>query len=120
MKLSLITGLLCVTLLACASSEPALDTYAQKLKWLDDADPQVDAARAIEQDDLRLLGLAMRAVSIPGVGADEIQAYEESCGVKLIDGVTDFITSQEHLRLMQKARSYALRYNAIVKTQCRP
>ncbi len=120
MKRSLISSLLCVALIACASADPALDAYAQKLKWLDDADPQADAARAIAQGDLRLLGLALRAVSIPSVGNDEIQAYEQACGVKLIDGVSDVVRSQEHLRLMQAARSYALRYNAIIKTQCQP
>ena len=120
MKPFLIPSLLCAALLACASAEPARDAYAQKLAWLDAADPQADAELAIAQGDLRLLGLAMHALSIPGVDHDEIQAYEQACGVKLIDGVTDFVTSQEHLRLMQKARSYALRYNAIVKIQCRP
>ncbi|MFT7218285.1 MAG: hypothetical protein ACI8R8_003384, partial [Paraglaciecola sp.] len=29
------------------------------------------------------------------------------------------VRSDEHLRLMQKARSYALKYNAIIKTQCK-
>jgi hypothetical protein len=40
--------------------------------------------------------------------------------VQLIEGVSDVVRSDEHLRLMQKARSYALKYNAIIKTHCQP
>jgi hypothetical protein len=46
--------------------------------------------------------------------------YEEQCGVQLIEGVSDVVRSDEHLRLMQKARSYALQYNAIIKVHCQP
>ncbi len=120
MKNSLSLTVFCSLLLACTSASNRLDPQAQKLKWLDAADPQVDARQAIAQNDLRLLGLPMRAVSIPGVADDEMPAYEQACGVRLIDGVSDVVRSQEHLRLMQAARAYALSYNAIIKTQCRP
>ena len=98
----------------------AIDPNVQKLQWLDAADPQNDAKQAIKKGDLRLLGLATRAVNIPGVKKDESYLYEKECGVQLIDGISDVIRSDEHLRLMQKARSYALKYNAIIKTQCKP
>ena len=94
-------------LIACASSPP-IDPYVQKLQWLDSADPQADANQAVKQNDLRLLGLATRSVNIPGVDPDLQLKYEEACGVQLIEGISDVVRSDEHLRLMQKARSYAL------------
>jgi len=92
----------------------------QKLQWLDAADPQADAEQAVKQNDLRLLGLATRSVNIPGVSKEDTLKYEESCGVQLIEGISDVVRSDEHLRLMQKARSYALKYNAIIKLHCKP
>ena len=109
-----------VILSSCASSSGDIDPYVRKLQWLDAADPQADAMQAVKQNDLRLLGLATRSVNIPGVSADEMLAYEQSCGVQLIEGISDVVRSDEHLRLMQKARSYALQYNAIIKTHCKP
>jgi hypothetical protein len=116
MKLLVLTGFLLLTMTACASTPK--DPYVQKLQWLDAADPQTDAQQALKKGDFRLLGLAARSVNIPGVSQDETLAYEEKCGVQLIDGYSDVVRSDEHLRLMQKARSYALSYNAIIKTQC--
>ena len=119
-KLNLIViALSACWLTACASVEK-IDPYVQKLQWLDTADPQADARQAVKQNDLRLLGLATRAVNIPGIDADEMLSYEQSCGVQLIEGVSDVVRSDEHLRLMQKARSYALQYNEIIKTHCQP
>ncbi len=117
----LLFGLLLTTLLGgCATAPDPIDPYVQKLQWLDSADPQADANQAILQNDLRLLGLATRTVAIPGVRKEEAYKYEEACGVQLIEGISDVVRSDEHLRLMQKARSYALRYNAIIKTRCQP
>jgi hypothetical protein len=119
MKSSLIVAALVLAMTGCATDSKALDPNAQKLQWLDAADPQADAQQAIKTGDLRLLGMATRSVSIPGVETDQILKYETKCGVQLIDGISDVIRSDEHLRLMQKARSYALRYNAIIKTKCK-
>ena len=109
-----------VILSSCASPSGDIDPYVRKLQWLDAADPQADAMQAVRQNDLRLLGLATRSVNIPGVEADQMLAYERSCGVQLIEGISDVVRSDEHLRLMQKARSYALQYNATTKTHCKP
>lgn len=116
MKLLVLTGFLLIAISGCASAPK--DPYVQKLQWLDAADPQTDAQEAIKKGDLRLLGLAYRSVHIPGVSNEETMKYEMKCGVQLIDGVSDIVRSDEHLRLMNKARSYALSYNAVIKTEC--
>ena len=105
---------------ACATSPQQQDPYVQKLQWLDAADPQADANQAIKKNDFRLLGLATRSVNIPGINKEDILKYEEKCGVQLIEGISDVVRSDEHLRLMQKARSYALQYNEIIKSHCKP
>ena len=111
---------LCVALTACAGTSEPIDPYVQKLQWLDAADPQADANQAVKQQDTRLLGLATRSVNIPGIEKADMLKYEEACGVQLIEGISDVVRSDEHLRLMQKARSYALKYNAIIKLHCQP
>lgn len=119
MKSPLIVTALVFAMSGCATDSKALDPNVQKLQWLDAAEPQADAQQAIKTGDYRLLGMATRSVSIPGVETDQILTYGSKCGVQLIDGISDVIRSDEHLRLMQKARSYALKYNAIIKTHCK-
>ena len=118
-KTLLITASLIALLPGCASTGDPVDPHVQQLQWLDAADPQADANQAVKQNDLRLLGLATRSVSIPGIKKEDLLKYEEVCGVQLIEGISDVVRSDEHLRLMQKARSYALKYNAIVKLHCK-
>lgn len=119
MKSYLIVVALVLALTGCATDSKTLDPNPQKLQWLDAADPQADAQQAIKIGDLRLLGMVTHSLSIPGVEADQILIYETKCGVQLIEGISDVVRSDEHLRLMQKARSYALRYNSIIKTHCK-
>ena len=114
------TATLITLLTGCASTAEPIDPYVQQLQWLDAADPQADANQAVKQNDLRLLGLATRSVNIPGIKKEDLLKYEEQCGVQLIEGISDVVRSDEHLRLMQKARSYALQYNAIIKLNCKP
>ena len=104
----------------CNASSETPDPSIEKLMWLETADARQDANKAIEAGDLHLLGLATRNINIPGVNQADNDKYEQACGVQLIDGVTDVVRSDEHLRLMQKARSYALEYNNIIKTKCKP
>ncbi len=120
MKNPLLICILLGLLIGCAGSGNEIDPYVQKLQWLDAADPQADAEQAIRQGDLRLLGMATRAVNIPGIDQAQTLEYEEACGVQLIEGISDVVRSDEHLRLMQNARSYALKYNAVIKLHCQP
>jgi hypothetical protein len=106
-------------LIGCVTDSKALDPNIQKLQWLDAADPQADAQQAVKTGDLRLLGMATRSINLPGVKADQVMKYDEKCGFQLIDGISDVVRSDEHLRLMQKARSYALTYNTVIMKYCK-
>ena len=104
----------------CASNTSSLTKSEQKLQWLKDANPQQDASKALQAGDFRLMGLVQRSVIIPGVSADRMNHLELKCGVKLIDGVSDTVLNQNHLKLMDLAHQYALQYNAIMKSHCDP
>ena len=120
MKRILLAMSLLSFLFGCSASSETPDPSTEKLKWLETADAQQDAKKAIEAGDFHLLGLAARNINIPGIDQADNDKYEKACGVKLIDGVSDVVRSDEHLRLIQKARSYALEYNNVIKTKCKP
>ena len=119
MKLSLFSLLLIVITSGCAS-DSLLNKHEQKLQWVQTADAQKDAEAALKKNDFRLMALAQRSTVIPGVDVKQGMKYELRCGVKFVEGVTDIVTSDEHLRLMKLAHSYALQYNAMIKTRCHP
>lgn len=105
-------------IVAC-SSAPKVHPLIQSLLWLEHSNPVDDAQVALRQDDTRLLALSNRSgLSIPGVQRQDRYYYENKCGVRLIEGVTDFAVNEQHRELMQQAASYALQYNAVIKTQC--
>jgi len=112
--------ILALSLSACATDVKPMNAYEKKLQWLNAADAQTDAKQAIKKGDYRLMGLAQRGIVVPSVEAAKSEMYQKKCGVNVMDGVTDFITSDEHGRLMRKARSYAKTYNAIIKSYCEP
>ena len=119
MKYSIAILLLASITAGCAADK-LMNKYEQKLQWVQTANAQEDAQAALAKSDFRLMAMAQRSTVIPGVDAKQGMKYELKCGVKFMDGVTDVIASDEHLRLMKLARSYALQYNAIIKTRCLP
>lgn len=121
MKKLLAIILLVTAMTGCtAISTSTLTKSEQKLQWIKDANPQQDAQQAIQAGDLRMMGLVQRAILIPGVALDKINFYQQKCGVKLIEGVSDTVLNNNHLKLMNQAHQYALRYNAIMKAHCKP
>lgn len=111
-----------LTLTACQMANSgdmnAMNEYVQKLQWLDAADPIADARQAMKKGDYRLMAIAQRAIRIPAIDRTKYAQAEKKCGIHVMDGVTDFITSDEHRRLMKLARSYARQYNEILRTYC--
>jgi hypothetical protein len=119
---------------ACAllTSLPASDSYAmsQKLdeeptkhpykpaKWNENSDPEADAKLALENNDHRLLAFALRVTQIPGIEADQVNAYNEHCGIRFMKNFGDVIRSSDDLVRMKQAREYALRYNATIMSKC--
>jgi hypothetical protein len=121
-------------IVACSliTSLPISDSYAmsQKLdesstthpyrpaKWNENSDPEADAELALENNDHRLLAFALRATQIPGIEADQVNAYSEHCGIRFMKKFGDVIRSDDDLERMKQAREYALRYNAAILSKC--
>jgi len=107
------TLLLCAALLAgCTpvrAPEPP-DEVAQ-LRWVETADPIIDAKRAVERKDFTLLGVNGYTWTIPGVAENDKFAYRDKYGMKAIEGTSDMIMGAEHGRLIELATKYAKTYN---------
>jgi hypothetical protein len=108
-----------ISLTACAT-DSALTQPERDLLWVQDANPQVDAQKALEKYDFRMMAMPQRATIIPGVPVEQMREYEIKCGVNLINGVSDMVLNENHLQLMKQAHKYALQYNAIIKRHCKP
>lgn len=105
---------------ACVSDSSALNANEQKLSWLNKADAKVDAEMALSKGDFRLMAIPLRHKVIPGIELEQSRDYALKCGVKLMQGVTDAIRGEEHLKLMKLAHQYAEDYNNIIKNHCKP
>lgn len=80
--------------------------------------PETAARMALKKGDFRLLGIATRVTSIPGVPTHDRQLAIETCGVRLMEGLGDVIRSDDELATMQQAFDYAQKYNQLVIVAC--
>ncbi len=88
------------------------------LSWLQEADAVRDAQQAIASGDKRLLAMASRAPSIPGVPEESRERVETLCGLRYVEGSTDAVLGDVHLKLLQAAREYAKEYNQLMLDAC--
>lgn len=87
-----------------------------KLRWVEHADPIVDAQNALASNDHRLVGVYGYVVSIPGVEMSQWLTYQQRYGLRAIEGTSDALEGEEHARLVRKATEYAEHYNKHVLT----
>jgi hypothetical protein len=90
----------------------------QSLLWVKDADPNKHAAQALEKGDKRLLAMAMRSTSIPGIEPELLSKAKSICGIRYLEGSTDTVFGETHLLLIQHATKYAATYNELVIQHC--
>ena len=100
------------------ADEPSSTNPYLPSEWHENANPEVDAALALDNNDHRLLAFALRATNIPGIKPEQIKAYSEHCGLRFLKNFGDVIHSEEELNKMKQAREYALRYNAMITSKC--
>jgi hypothetical protein len=105
--------LVSATLLVACSSARAPDPPDEvaQLRWVETADPLIDAKGAVERKDFTLLGVNGYTWTIPGVVEADKFAYRDKYGMKAIEGTSDVIMSAEHGRLIELATKYAKTYN---------
>jgi len=86
----------------------------EKLKWLESANPELDAKKAIDRKDFRLRAIYGYVLSVPGVDQRDYDEYKRTFGFNPIEGTSDSLISEEHARLNQLASEYAFRYNKVI------
>lgn len=91
----------------------------QPSQWREQANAEKDAALALENNDLRLLGYTTRAVMIPGIDLAEKEILRQKCGLRMIKGFGDVVRSEEQLAQMKAMREYAEKYNNTIAAHCR-
>jgi hypothetical protein len=101
---------------AAASSDgavgPGTKALTATLATLNLANPIKDLDANLKRNDRRFIGVASYACDAPGVvGSDEPLTRSATYGLRCLEGTGDIIESDEHMRLIQKARDYALAYN---------
>ena len=100
------------------SSTPEEQSPYTAADWQQSQSAEDDAKKAIEHQDLRLLGFAGRGYDIPGIDADSKQRYIDRCGLRLFEEFGDVVSNRKQLEKMQQARDYARQYNRIILTAC--
>ena len=86
----------------------------EKLKWLESANPELDAKNAIDRKDFRLRAIYGYVLSVPAVDQRDYDEYKKTFGFNPIEGTSDSLISSDHARLNQLASEYALRYNKVI------
>ena len=95
-------------------------TPYQPVDWSTSETPAADAKYAIENEDMRLLGFALRGYHIPGVKAADRQRYIDKCGIRVLEGFGDVIKDETQASNMKRASAYAREYNAAIIARCMP
>lgn len=108
-----------IALIACSIAATACDQNGaaesfRELEGLRVSHASSDAERAIEGGDQRLLGILGAGCEVPGTAFRSCEEAELTRDVRVLEGTSDDILSDRHLRLVRNARRYAAAYNAAV------
>lgn len=104
----------CLVMSSFAIAEDKSNKAVEKLKWLESANPEVDAKKAIIEKDFRLRAIYGYVLMIPGVNQKNWIKYENKYGLNPIEGTSDNLINDEHARLQKLASKYAFKYNKII------
>jgi hypothetical protein len=90
-------------------------TLADPLDWIDHADPARMAKQDIAAGRFRFLSICGYACELPGVGGmTYFRCYSGSASIDTVDGTSDVIRSDRHLRLQNKSLTLASEYNHLI------
>lgn len=103
--------------LGCHKNTPV---EVRELRWLETADPLVDARAALSRGDHRLCAVQGLTITIPGTDEGAFEILKRDYGINEIEGTTDALANEEHRRLAEMAYRYAEAYNRYVLGEYRP
>lgn len=81
---------------------------------------QIDAKKAVDEQDFRLLAFANKMISIPGIGTTKqsLKLLEKQCGFRFLSGTGDVVKIGDDLSQRKALKRYAEVYNPIVLKGC--
>ena len=88
-------------------------TVRRSLALLESANPDSDAAKSIERDEISFIGLMGYSLEVPGVSGIDGR-FRDSVPIRVIEGTTDAVETDEERELNDVGRRYAERFNALI------
>ncbi len=93
--------------------------FIKKLEQLNSKNPVADAQSAIAAGNKYFLCNIGRSRTVPGLDASEYASARNNCPTKCLDGVTDAVIGDNHLRYLQAAMTYSTHWNKVMINACR-
>lgn len=97
-----------------AIAQEQKNDLVEKLRWIESANPDLDARQAIKRKDFRLRAIYGYSLIVPGVEQTNYVEYQKKYGFNPIEGTSDSLVNAEHARLNQLAYTYAEKYNEVI------
>ncbi|MEM6638625.1 MAG: hypothetical protein AAF610_01845 [Pseudomonadota bacterium] len=85
----------------------------EAMSWVEGADPVADARAALrDPKSIELLAFASRALSFPGLSAEQYAEISKRVRYRVVQGAGDVLYGQAHRAMRRKVHAYATVYNA--------
>lgn len=101
------------------SNETSDTQFIQKLEQLNNKNPVMDAQNTISSGKKYFLCNIGRSRTVPGLETEEYASAREKCPTQCLDGVTDAVLGDNHLRYLQAATAYSASWNKVMINVCR-
>lgn len=126
-----ISALLALT--GCAANEPANPqdgntdpveadhsdaSFIARLAALNAKNPVTDAQSSIAAGERYFLCNIGRSRTVPGLDAETYAQARQNCETRCLDGVTDAVLGDNHLRYLQAATVYSASWNKVMINVC--
>lgn len=93
--------------------------FIAKLAELKDKNPVTDAQASIAGGERYFLCNIGRSRTVPGLDEATYQQASQNCETRCLDGVTDAVLGDNHLRYLQTAVTYSTSWNKVMINVCR-
>jgi hypothetical protein len=111
-------ALICIAILSfnsCEQKSKKITTHiSYNLDIVDTAKVRLECELAIKNKDYKFLGIQGYGVDVPGVEREYIRYPRDSMHIRVIEGTSDFIVSEEQKKFQKLAESYAYQYNILL------
>ena len=101
------------------SNETSDAQFIPKLEQLNTKNPVTDAQSSIAAGKKYFLCNIGRSRTVPGLETEAYASARENCATQCLDGVTDAVIGDNHLRYLQAATAYSASWNKVMINVCR-